>query len=102
MFPPSTVEKRVMLTAVVVSSLDDLSSASLCVPYFGVLTPTPVFFGIATRDTNSPVDMVMRWYAQVSEPKEYALVDADHYQLMGEARKMLDVREVAFLKKWLC
>jgi hypothetical protein len=45
--------------------------------------------------------MTMRWYAQLSEPKEYALVDADHYQLMGHARDVLHPKEVAFLKKWL-
>ncbi|KAK4942103.1 hypothetical protein LTR10_018139 [Elasticomyces elasticus] len=88
--------------ALTMRSLDDVSTTALCVPFLDILTPTPVFFGAATRDTNGPLDMVMRWYAQVSEPKEYAMVDADHYQLMGEAREILNVREVAFLKKWLC
>ncbi|KAI1629453.1 Alpha/Beta hydrolase protein [Exophiala viscosa] len=87
---------------VTMRSLDELATTALCAPYLDVLTPTPVFFGVATRDTNTPPDMVMRWYGQVSEPKEYAIVDADHYQLMGESREVLDVREVAFLKKGLC
>ena len=92
-----------MLTCRSMGSLDELATTALCVPYLDVLTPTPVFFGVATRDTNTPPDMVMRWYGQVSEPKEYAIVDADHYQLMGdEVRKTLDPREVAFLKRWLC
>ena len=65
------------------------------------LTPTPVFFGVATRDTNCPPDMVMRWYAGMSEPKEVAFVDADHYQLMGPARDVLHPKEVAFLKRSL-
>lgn len=66
------------------------------------LSPTPVFFGVATRDTNGPPDMVMRQYNKLSEPKEYVIVDADHYQLMGPAREILHAREIAFLKRTLC
>jgi fermentation-respiration switch protein FrsA (DUF1100 family) len=65
------------------------------------ITPTPVFFGIATRDTNSPPDMSMRWYAKLSEPKEVAIVDADHYELMSHGRDILHPKEVAFLKRSL-
>lgn len=71
-------------------------------PFLESVTPTPVFFGVATRDTNSPPDMTMAWYAKLSEPKEVAFADAHHYDLMGSAREVLHPREVAFLKRTLC
>ena len=71
-------------------------------PHLDSLTPTPVFVGVATRDTNSPPDMTMRWYAKISEPKEMAFVNAHHYELMGAARDVLHPKEVAFLEKWIC
>ncbi|KAK5557596.1 hypothetical protein LTR46_004624 [Exophiala xenobiotica] len=82
-------------------SLDDVSTYSTAMAHLENLCPTPVFFGVASRDTNSPADMVMKQYNKLSEPKEYALVDADHYELMGKARGVLHPKEVAFLKKWL-
>ena len=83
------------------NSLDDISTYALPMSHLESLCPTPVFFGVATRDTNSPPDMTMRWYAQLSEPKEAAFVDADHYQLMGHGRDVLHPKEVAFLKRTL-
>ncbi|EXJ86164.1 hypothetical protein A1O1_06534 [Capronia coronata CBS 617.96] len=83
-------------------SLDDISTFSLPMGHLKTLCPTPVFFGVATRDTNSPPDMVMAQYHQISEPKEFVMVDADHYQLMGSARELLHLRETAFLKSVLC
>lgn len=64
------------------------------------VTPTPVFFGVATRDTNCPIDLAMRDFGMLSEPKEFAIVDADHYELMtGKARELLYSKEIAFLKR---
>ena len=82
-------------------SLDDVSTYSTAMAHLENLCPTPVFFGVASRDTNSPADMVMRQYNKLSEPKEYAIVDADHYELMGKGREVLHPKEAAFLKKWL-
>lgn len=65
------------------------------------ITPTPVFFGVAIRDTNSPPDQVMKQYGKLTEPKEYAIVDCNHYELVDKAREVLHPKEVAFLKKWL-
>ncbi|EXJ71627.1 uncharacterized protein A1O5_05435 [Cladophialophora psammophila CBS 110553] len=83
-------------------SLDDISTMALPISHLDDLTPTPVLLEAATRDTNSPPDMTMRWYAKLSEPKELVLVDADHYELMGSARNILHPKEVAFLKRTVC
>lgn len=82
-------------------SLEDLSTFAFPMAHLGTLTPTPVFLGVGTRDTNCPIDMGMQHYRLLSDPKEYAIVDADHYELMGPAREILHPKEVAFLKKWL-
>jgi fermentation-respiration switch protein FrsA (DUF1100 family) len=66
------------------------------------LTPTPVFVGVATRDTNTPPDLMMKHFAKLSEPKEYVMVDSDHYEMIGPAREVLHPREVAFLKRTIC
>ncbi|KIX04240.1 uncharacterized protein Z518_07794 [Rhinocladiella mackenziei CBS 650.93] len=83
-------------------SLDDISTYSLPMSHLMDVTPTPIFYGVATRDTNGPPDMVLRQYEKLSEPKELTIVDADHYELMGPAREILHPKEVAFLKKTLC
>ncbi len=81
--------------------MDDISTYALPMSHLDSVTPTPVFFGVGTKDTNSPPDMTMRWYAKLSEPKAVTFVDADHYQLMGPAREILHPKEVAFLKRSL-
>lgn len=83
-------------------SLDDISTSALPMSHLENLTPTPIFFGVATRDTNGPPDMVMRQFGKLSEPKEYLIVDADHHELMSSAREILHPREVAFLKRSIC
>ncbi|KIW31368.1 uncharacterized protein PV07_03021 [Cladophialophora immunda] len=83
-------------------SLEDVSTFALPVSHLDNLTPTPALFEVASRDTNSPPDMTMRWYAKLSEPKDLVLVDADHYELMGSARDILHPKEVAFLKRTIC
>ncbi len=65
------------------------------------VTPTPVLYVVAAKDTNSPPDMGGRWFARLSEPKEYVLLDVDHYELMGVGRQTLHPKEVAFLKRSL-
>ncbi|OAL34216.1 hypothetical protein AYO20_06471 [Fonsecaea nubica] len=87
---------------VTVRSLEDVSTFALPVPHLDNLTPTPILFEVASRDTNCPPDMCMRWYAKLSEPKEVVLVDADHYELMGPARDILHPKEVSFLKRTIC
>ncbi|KIW18371.1 hypothetical protein PV08_02659 [Exophiala spinifera] len=94
-------EERGWRNELTLRSLDDLSTYATPMAHLGKMSPTPVFFGVAARDTNSPPDMVMKQYQKLTEPKEYAIVDADHYELMGKARDILHPREVAFLKKWL-
>ena len=84
------------------SSLDDVSTFALPVSHLENVSPTPVFWGVATRDTNCPPDMVMRQFGKLSEPKEVVIVDADHYELMGSARDVLHQKEVAFLKRTIC
>jgi predicted pyridoxine 5'-phosphate oxidase superfamily flavin-nucleotide-binding protein len=79
--------------------LDDVSTYALPMAHLETLTPTAVFFGVATRDTNSPPDMTMQWFAKLSEPQEVVFVDADHYQLIGAGRDVLHPKEVAFLKE---
>ena len=68
------------------------------------VAPTPVLIGVGIRDTNGAAEMTLRHYAQISEPKELCIVDADHYQLVneGKPREELHKREIAFLKKTLC
>lgn len=68
------------------------------------ITPTPVLVGIGSRDTNGAVEYTMRHYAKISEPKEYVVVDADHYEMVtdGKARDELHKKEVEFLKRTLC
>ncbi|KAJ9646107.1 hypothetical protein H2204_000769 [Knufia peltigerae] len=82
-------------------SLDDLSTYATPMAHLANITPTPVFFGVAIRDTNSPPDQVMKQYGKLTEPKEYAIVDCNHYELVDKAREVLHPKEVAFLKKWL-
>ena len=84
------------------NSLDDISTFALPVSHLENLSPTPVFWGVGTRDTNCPPDMVMSQFGRLSEPKEVVIVDADHYELLGSARCMLHQREVAFLKRTIC
>ncbi|OAP54279.1 hypothetical protein AYL99_11380 [Fonsecaea erecta] len=69
-----------------VRSLEDVSTFALPISHLDKVTPTPVLFEVGARDTNSPPDMSMRWYAKLSEPKEVVLVDADHYQLMVDGK----------------
>lgn len=44
----------------------------------------------------------MSHYSLLSEPKEYILVDADHYELVSRARTVLHKKELAFLEKTIC
>ena len=78
-----------------------MSTFSLPMPHLKTLTPTPILYGVGTRDTNCPPDLALRHFGELSEPKELVIVDADHYEILSVGREVLHPREVAFLKRTL-
>lgn len=95
-------EKSSWKNEVTLRSIEALRGYTLPLSHAKHITPTPVFYAVNTKDTNTPPDMGMRAYGKLSEPKEFCLLDGDHYEMLGKNLDFLLTRQIAFLKRTLC
>ena len=83
-------------------SVEEIRAYNLPLSHIKHITPTPVLMVVATKDTNTPPDMSMRAYGELSEPKQLFIADGDHYEILGRCLGAVLDQQVDFLQRTLC